>query len=227
MVSPGAWRSRAKAQNKAFRVILDKSLNFSESPLFICKKKLKNPCVPYRVMVRRHIRNSISAHGQMIGKQQRFWSLIFFLMWTAFTLYLSCYNSSSIVWFVFFFGFSVREHGILVPWPGIEPAPPALEGEILTTGPPRKSQQKFLSQVLFQFLCLTLEGFWKVLQRLWPCNQPVFICRKASVNQGFKEGLGYESISAHWENELQAQEGELGGWGELAGVFAPLNAHIC
>ena len=103
MVSPGAWRSRAKAQNKAFRVILGKSLNFSESPLFICKKKLKNPCVPYRVMVRRHIRNSISAHGQMIGKQQRFCSLIFFLMWTAFTLYWSCYNISSILCFFFFF----------------------------------------------------------------------------------------------------------------------------
>ena len=29
--------------------------------------------------------------------------------------------------------------GILAPWPGIEPAAPALEGEILTTGPPGKS----------------------------------------------------------------------------------------
>ena len=29
--------------------------------------------------------------------------------------------------------------GILVPQPRIEPARPALEGEVLTTGPPRKS----------------------------------------------------------------------------------------
>ena len=36
------------------------------------------------------------------------------------------------------FGCEVR--GILVPWPGIEPALPALEGEALTTGPPGKSQ---------------------------------------------------------------------------------------
>ena len=82
MVSPGAWRSRAKAQNKACRVILGKSLNFSESPLFTCKKKLKNPCVPYRVMERRRILNSISAHGQMIDEQQRFFLFskkIFFL----------------------------------------------------------------------------------------------------------------------------------------------------
>ena len=150
-------------------------------------------------------------------------------MWIVFTLYWSCYNIASVLCFwllCFFFGFLVGEHGILVPWPGIKPAPLAFEGTILTTRPPRKSQQKFLSQVLFQFLCLTLEGFWKALQRLWPCNQPVFICREASVNQGFKKGLGYGSISAHWENELQAQEGELGGWGELAGVFASLNAHI-
>ena len=27
---------------------------------------------------------------------------------------------------------------ILGPQPGIKPAPPALEGEVLTTGPPRK-----------------------------------------------------------------------------------------
>ena len=35
--------------------------------------------------------------------------------------------------------------GILAPWPGIEPAPPALEGEIITIGLPGKSPlQPFL-----------------------------------------------------------------------------------
>ena len=29
--------------------------------------------------------------------------------------------------------------GILVPWPGIKPTSPALEGEVLTIGPPGKS----------------------------------------------------------------------------------------
>ena len=38
---------------------------------------------------------------------------------------------------VWFFG---REAcGILAPQPGIEPAPPSLEGEVLTTRPPGKS----------------------------------------------------------------------------------------
>ena len=39
---------------------------------------------------------------------------------------------------VWFFGH--KACGILSPWPGIELAPPALEGKVLTTGPPGKSQ---------------------------------------------------------------------------------------
>ena len=34
--------------------------------------------------------------------------------------------------------FGPKACGILAPWPGIEPTPPALEGEVLTTGPPGK-----------------------------------------------------------------------------------------
>ena len=32
--------------------------------------------------------------------------------------------------------------GILVPWPGIEPTLPALEGRVLTTRPPGKSHKR-------------------------------------------------------------------------------------
>ena len=38
-----------------------------------------------------------------------------------------------------FWFFGPEACGILAPWPGIKPAPPALEGEVLTTGPPGKS----------------------------------------------------------------------------------------
>ena len=38
---------------------------------------------------------------------------------------------------VWFFGHEAC--GVLAPWLGIEPTSPALEGEILTTGPPGKS----------------------------------------------------------------------------------------
>ena len=140
MVSPGAWRSRAKAQNKACRVILGKSLNFSESPLFTCKKKLKNPCVPYRVMVRRCIVNSISARGQMVDKQQRFFLFSKFFLCGPFLLFIEVVIILLLYYGFFFFGFLIRKHGILVPRPRIELAPPTFEGEILTTRPPGKSQ---------------------------------------------------------------------------------------
>ena len=39
---------------------------------------------------------------------------------------------------LWFFGQEIC--GILAPWPEIEPAHPALEGEVLTTGLPGKSQ---------------------------------------------------------------------------------------
>ena len=58
-------------------------------------------------------------------------------MWTIFkSLYWICYNS---------FYFMIRNFGseayrILAPQPGFKPAPPALEGEVLSTGPPGKTQ---------------------------------------------------------------------------------------
>ena len=45
-----------------------------------------------------------------------------------------------------FFGHEAS--GILAPWPGIEPIPPALEGEILTTGLPGKSLLGILTSFL-------------------------------------------------------------------------------
>ena len=48
----------------------------------------------------------------------------------------------------FFFLAACTTCGILVPRPGIEPAPPALEGEVLTTGPPGKSRVMLLRQIL-------------------------------------------------------------------------------
>ena len=40
-----------------------------------------------------------------------------------------------------FFCFLQGMYGILVSWPGIETEPPAIEGEVLTTGPPFKSPE--------------------------------------------------------------------------------------
>ena len=49
-----------------------------------------------------------------------------------------------------FWFFSHEACGILAPQPGIEPATPALEGEVLTTGPPGKSLMYLLEQCLAQ-----------------------------------------------------------------------------
>ena len=43
-----------------------------------------------------------------------------------------------------FWYFGCEACGILAPWPGIKPAPPALEGRVLTTGLPRKSHSLLL-----------------------------------------------------------------------------------
>ena len=52
----------------------------------------------------------------------------------------------------------LEAYGILAPGPGIEPIPPALEGKVLTTGPPRKSP-------IFAFLNVN-----HVINKIWWCE---------------------------------------------------------
>ena len=52
-------------------------------------------------------------------------------------LYWMCYNVDSVFYILVF---DHEAYEILAPWPGIEPTPPSLEGEVLTTGPPGKTQ---------------------------------------------------------------------------------------
>ena len=44
--------------------------------------------------------------------------------------------------------FGHEAYSILAPQPGIEPTPPALEGEVLTTGRPGKSPSQFWPHVV-------------------------------------------------------------------------------
>ena len=48
-----------------------------------------------------------------------------------------CYNITSVLYFGFW---GREEYRILAPLPGIELSPASWKGEVLTTGPPRKSQ---------------------------------------------------------------------------------------
>ena len=71
-----------------------------------------------------------------ITGEQFFFKL--FLMWTIFLK--SLLNLLHYCFCSMLFWFFVHEAcGIPAPWPGIKPTTPALEGEVLTTGPPGKS----------------------------------------------------------------------------------------
>ena len=58
-------------------------------------------------------------------------------MWTIFKVFIE-FITILLLLFMFWF-FSQEACGILAPLPGIKPTPPALEGKVLTTRPPRKS----------------------------------------------------------------------------------------
>ena len=89
------------------------------------------------------------------------------------TLHWVCYNIASALCL----GFSGHEAcGILALWPGIEPGPSALEGEVLTTGPPGKSLFKCLAKSIHS-VCITCPssllgspstlGTWKGNEMWW------------------------------------------------------------
>ena len=58
--------------------------------------------------------------------------------------------------FMFWF-FGLKACGILAPRPGIDPAPPALESKVLTTGPPGKSPNSILSVDIIMCKLFTAE----------------------------------------------------------------------
>ena len=58
-------------------------------------------------------------------------------MWTIFKVFIEFVTRLPLFYVFGFLG--CEACGILVPRPGIKPAPPALESEVLTTGPPGKS----------------------------------------------------------------------------------------
>ena len=60
-----------------------------------------------------------------------------FFMWIVFKVFIEFVTV--LLWFYVLFFFSCKSCGILAPQPGIEPTPPALEGEVLISGPPGRS----------------------------------------------------------------------------------------
>ena len=66
--------------------------------------------------------------------------LCFFVLFLYISTHHICYNITS-VYVSFFFFFVSEACGSLAPWPGIKPGSSELEDEVLTTGPPGKSQK--------------------------------------------------------------------------------------
>ena len=58
-------------------------------------------------------------------------------MWTIFKVFFEFVTILPLFYVLVFWGHEACE--ILAPQPGIEPVPPALEGEFLITGPPGKA----------------------------------------------------------------------------------------
>ena len=78
-------------------------------------------------------------NSHCLRPQVNFFFKIFFFVDHFNNLDWICYNIASVLWV---FLFHVQEAcGILAPSPGIKPSPPALEGKVLTTGPPGRSPQ--------------------------------------------------------------------------------------
>ena len=78
---------------------------------------------------------------------------IYFFDVDHFKVYWISYGIVSLFFTFWFFG--CEAHGILVPHPGIKPAPPALEGKVLTTGLPRKSHLSLTFKLFFKIFFLS------------------------------------------------------------------------
>ena len=62
-------------------------------------------------------------------------------MWTIFKVFI---EFVTILLLFYALVFWLKARGILAPQPGNQPAPPALEGKALTTGPPGKPLRDFI-----------------------------------------------------------------------------------
>ena len=80
-----------------------------------------------------YLLNNIQAFNTILILLKKF----FFDVDRFFKVFIEFVTILLLLYVVWFFGY--KACGILAPQPGTEHAPPALEGEVLTTGPPGKS----------------------------------------------------------------------------------------
>ena len=76
-------------------------------------------------------------------------SFFFFLIWTIFKVFI---EFVTILFLFYVLAFWPQACGILAPKAGIEPTLPALEGEVLTTGPPGESPNVWILSLNIYFV---------------------------------------------------------------------------
>ena len=103
-----------------------------------------------------------SHRWQLVGRSLLF---IFFIkdffMWNILKFFIEFVTISLLFHGFCCFFFRWEACGILASWPGIEPAPPALEGKVLTTGPPGKPPLKFTFISKFSPIPFRLTVCWE------------------------------------------------------------------
>ena len=89
--------------------------------------------------------------------------------WMVFKIFIEfCYSIASLLWF----GFLAARHLILASQPVMKSAP--LEGEVLTTGPPRKSPGESFLRLFNYRAKIVLQKGWTSLHSLALCGTVFF-----------------------------------------------------
>ena len=104
------------------------------------------------------------SHPTTLSGESSFLFLRDFLIWTIFKVFIELFTTLLLFYVLFCFVFDHKTWDLSSP-PGIEPASPALEGKVLTTGLPGKSQKSFffprVCGFFLLFVCLFVLGFHK------------------------------------------------------------------
>jgi len=113
-----------------------------------------------------------------------FFSVFFFFFWMWTILKVFIEFVSILLLFIFWF-FGYEACGVLAPWPGMEPTPPALEGKVLNSRVPPGTSQEVPSSACFELQgpSRDLPGspelslfWWPLIHSLsshWECSSPL------------------------------------------------------
>ena len=127
-----------------------------------------------------------------------------FLLWTIFKVFIE-FVTILLLWHVWVFW--PWGMGNLASWPRIKPATPALEGELLTIGPPGKS----LNVDLKTFLCLGISEHWMTC---FITQCVLYICVQRLDNHQWGHGGRAYCTDSQWN-----------GWGLRSYMFGETEFH--